>query len=80
MELCTQCHSDARKVEHVSALAVVDYYRCPQCGTIWTVPKESMGPMSSPGRHENHCVTPAENLLLKLPPGSPARRWVDSGS
>ena len=43
MELCTQCHRDGRKVEHVSALSVVDYYRCPRCGTIWTVPKESAG-------------------------------------
>jgi hypothetical protein len=48
MEVCTQCHRDGRKVEHVSALAVVDYYRCPQCGAIWTMPKESDGPDGTP--------------------------------
>lgn len=43
MEFCTKCLSDGRKVEHVSALAVVDYYRCSRCGAIWTAPKKSNG-------------------------------------
>ena len=43
MELCTECRLAGHKVEHVSDVARVDYYRCPHCGAVWTADKQSNG-------------------------------------
>ena len=39
MERCQNCQRDGERVEHVSRVAYVDYYRCPSCGQVWTAPK-----------------------------------------
>ena len=37
---CPQCHAtDARLLAFNSALAHVNYFRCPKCGHVWNEPK-----------------------------------------
>jgi uncharacterized Zn finger protein len=41
MERCQKCQRDGEKADYVSQIAWVDYYRCPECGGIWTAPKKT---------------------------------------
>jgi transposase-like protein len=41
---CPHCSADTpRLVEAPSQVASVNYYRCPQCGHVWTVAKDGSG-------------------------------------
>jgi uncharacterized Zn finger protein len=40
MQRCQKCDHQGTLVEGVSQTACVDYYRCPQCGTLWTTTKD----------------------------------------
>jgi len=39
VKFCSVCGNEGRIVRTASKIAVVDYYRCPQCGKVWTAPK-----------------------------------------
>ncbi len=39
---CPNCtHDTPRWLDVTSQTALVNYYRCDQCGTVWTLPKEA---------------------------------------
>jgi hypothetical protein len=41
---CPECrHPHGRYLPFVSEMAMVDYYRCWDCGFVWTIPKASAG-------------------------------------
>jgi len=40
MEHCQHCKREGERLEGMSQRAYVDYYRCPECGGVWTAPKE----------------------------------------
>lgn len=40
MEHCHNCKREGALLEGISERAYVDYYRCPECGAVWTAPKE----------------------------------------
>jgi len=39
MQRRQKCDHEGTLVEGVSQTACVDYYRCPQCGALWTTTK-----------------------------------------
>jgi hypothetical protein len=53
---CPNCSHDGRWLEHPSAGAYVDYYRC-DCGHVWVVSKNST--------HEQHDITPLRSPTLR---------------
>jgi uncharacterized Zn finger protein len=42
---CPDCQIEGRVLPGVSAEARVDYYRCDQCGQVWTTPKGQQAPL-----------------------------------
>jgi len=34
-QTCSHCGQSGRRLEHVSAIAWLDYYRCDRCGEAW---------------------------------------------
>jgi uncharacterized Zn finger protein len=44
--LCATCQVQGRLLEHTSQDALVEYYRCPECGNVWT--HEKADPNSPP--------------------------------
>jgi uncharacterized Zn finger protein len=43
MQRCQKCDHDGKRVDVVSEIARVDYYRCPKCGEVWTAQKDQRG-------------------------------------
>jgi hypothetical protein len=41
-EHCPKCHAGSPRVLEGMAFAWVDYYRCNNCGFVWTIPKEDV--------------------------------------
>ena len=41
---CPVCDGPGSRLESISRDALVDYYRCPLCAHVWTVPKEQCEP------------------------------------
>lgn len=63
IQQCPSCGTDTpRLLDYPSKQAAVNYYRCPQCGHVWTISKDD------PARVEH--VTPL--------PTNPAPRPVDN--
>ena len=54
---CPRCRKDGRFLDASSANALVDYYRCDYCGTVWALDQDDP---TKPPRHVTPPKTDAE--------------------